>query len=312
MKKYRAIFCGAEQHIRYVYSEKHFDQIREITDLMPEILTPSNFDSLDLSGVEVIFSTWGMMNFTEEQLEKMPSLKAVFYAAGATDYFARSLFKKNIKVVSAWIANAIPVAEFTVAQIILSMKNYFSNSWSNRVTGPGNYGETVALLGAGAISSKVKELLQNFHLNVITVPSRKEKRTISLEEAFKTAYVISNHLPDREDNKKVITREMFLSMRKGATFINTGRGAQIDEEGMCEVLALRPDLTALLDVTYPEPPAENSPLYTLKNVKMTSHIAGSVNDEVFRMSEYMIEEYKKFANDEPLSFEVKEEMLLTH
>lgn len=312
MKKYRAIFCGAEQHIHYVYSEKHFDEIRKITDLMPEIVTASNFDSFDLTDVEVIFSTWGMMSFTEEQLKKMPSLKAVFYAAGATDYFARPLFKKNIKVVSAWKVNAIPVAEFTVAQIILSMKNYFSNSWSNRVIGPGNYGEKVALLGAGAISSKVKDLLQNFHLDVITIPSRKENRTISLEEAFKTAYVISNHLPDREDNKKVITKEMFLSMRKGATFINTGRGAQIDEEGMCEVLALRPDLTALLDVTYPEPPAENSPLYTLKNVKMTSHIAGSVNDEVFRMSECMIDEYKKFANEEPLTCEVREEMLLTH
>lgn len=315
MKKMKAVFvCAKKETVDYVYSEAQRKQIAEVTDLMPEIVNAGNFDSVDLKDVEVIFSTWGMMNFTGEQLDRMPNLKAVFYGAGATDYFARPLLARGIKVISAWKANAIPVAEFVLAQIILSMKNYFSNNWNNKFAGPGCYGETVALIGAGAISSKLQEMLKvlNMNLNVLVIPSRPERRTISLEEAFRTAYVVSNHLPNREDNQKVLTRELFASMRQGATFINTGRGAQVDEAGLIEVLKARPDLTALLDVTFPEPPEAGSELYTLPNVRLTTHIAGSLNDEVHRMADYVIGDYLHFAAGEPLEHEVTEEMLMTH
>lgn len=313
MKKMKAVFvCAKKETVDYVYSEAQRKQIAEVTDLMPEIVNAGNFDSVDLKDVEVIFSSWGMMNFTGEQLDRMPNLKAVFYGAGATDYFARPLLARGIKVISAWKANAIPVAEFVLAQIILSMKNYFSNNWNNKFAGPGCYGETVALIGAGAISSKLQEMLKVLNLNVLVIPSRPERRTISLEEAFRTAYVVSNHLPNREDNQKVLTREMFASMRQGATFINTGRGAQVDEAGLIEVLKARPDLTALLDVTFPEPPEAGSELYTLPNVRLTTHIAGSLNDEVHRMADYVIGDYLHFAAGEPLEHEVTEEMLMTH
>lgn len=313
MKKLKAVFvCAKKETVDYVYSEAQRKQIAEVTDLMPEIVNAGNFDSVDLKDVEVIFSTWGMMCFTDEQLDRMPNLKAVFYGAGATDYFARPLLARGIKVISAWKANAIPVAEFVLAQIILSMKNYFSNNWNNKFAGPGCYGETVALIGAGAISSKLQEMLKVLNLNVLVIPSRPERRTISLEEAFRTAYVVSNHLPNREDNQKVLTKELFASMRQGATFINTGRGAQVDEAGLIEVLKARPDLTALLDVTFPEPPEAGSELYTLPNVRLTSHIAGSLNDEVHRMADYVIGDYLHFAAGEPLEHEVTEEMLMTH
>lgn len=313
----KALFIS--QMVNTVYSEEQRQQVAQLTDLMPEIVTKDNFDSIDVSEVEVIFSTWGMMNFTPEQLDRMPKLKAVFYAAGATDYFARPLLERGIKVFSAWLANAVPVAEFTVAQILLSMKNYFNHTaalkckerWNREGIGPGAYGETVALIGAGAISTKVQELLKGYNLKVIVIPSRKERRTISLEEAFRTAYVVSNHLPNREDNQKVLTKEMFASMRHGATFINTGRGAQVDEEGMCEVLAARPDLTALLDVTCPEPPEEGSPLYTLPNVHLSAHIAGSWNDEFHRMADYMIDEYKRYIAGEAPMYEITEKILMT-
>ncbi len=313
----KAIFISSM--VNTVYTAEQRQKIAELTDLMPEIVEAQNFDSFDLSDVEVIFSTWGMMNFTPEQLDRMPKLKAVFYAAGATDYFARPLLKRGIRVFSAWLANAVPVAEFTVAQILLSMKNYFNHTaalkckenWTREKIGPGAYGETVALIGAGAISTKVQELLKGYNLNVIVIPSRKERRTISLEEAFRTAYVVSNHLPNREDNQKVLTKEMFASMRQGATFINTGRGAQVDEEGMCEVLKDRPDLTALLDVTCPEPPENDSPLYKLPNVHLSAHIAGSWNDEFHRMADYMIEEYNRYVAGEEALYEITEKVLMT-
>ena len=288
---------------------------------MPGILNADSFENgTDLSELQVIFSTWGMINFSNEQLSKMPKLEAVFYAAGATDAFAGPLLKNNIHLFSAWQANAVPVAEFTVAQIVLSMKNYFAHTaslkkreaWTHDLLGPGSYGETVALLGAGAISKRVQNMLRAMDLNVIVVPSRKENRTVSLEEVFRTAYVISNHLPNREDNQKVLTEEMFASMRPGATFINTGRGSQVDEEGLIRVLQKRPDLTALLDVTDPcEPPAENSLLYSLDNVHLSAHIAGACKDEVHRMADYMIEEFIRYSTGEELRYEISEQLLMT-
>lgn len=319
MKKIEVAFlCRDEAKIPAVYGQANMDRIARLADVYPGIITDKNFESADLSRVECLFSTWGMMSFTDAQLDRMPNLKVVFYAAGATDAFCRPLFSRGIHVISAWRANAIPVAEFAVAQIILGLKNYFQqarnlrtrSAWKNK-SGPGAYGKTVALLGAGMISGHVQKLLKSYDLNVIVVPSRKEKRTISLEEAFATSQVVSNHFPNRDDNVGILTGKMFASMPENGVFINTGRGRQINEAEFCEVLQARPDLTALLDVTWPEPPAEDSPLYRLPNVFLSPHIAGSLNNEWKRMAEYMIEEFQRYLAGEKFQHEVTESMLIS-
>ena len=222
-------------------------------------------------------------------------------------------------VVSAWQANAIPVAEFTFSQILLGLKGFYHNNRVLRETrkfsfdgaGPGAYGEEVALLGAGAISSRVQRFLENCDVKVTVMPSHPERRTVSLDELFRRAFVISNHLPDRADNRKVITRAHFESMRPGAVFINTGRGAQVDEEAMLDVMESRPDLTALIDVTDPEPPSPDSRLFTLPNVYLSGHIAGSWNDEVHRMADFVVAELERFLAGESLLYQVHESMLIT-
>jgi len=83
------------------------------------------------------------------------------------------------------------------------------------------------------------------------------------------------------------------------------------ENDLIAVLRERPDLTAVLDVTYPEPPAPDSPFYTLPNCFLTPHIAGSSGNEVRRMASYMMEEYEAFTIGKPCRFEVTEKMLET-
>ena len=100
-------------------------------------------------------------------------------------------------------------------------------------------------------------------------------------------------------------------MPKYSTFINTGRGAQVCENELCKVLYSREDITALLDVTDPEPPLEDHPFYHLKNCFLTPHIAGSAGNEVRRMGEYMLEEYRNFIQNKPCKYEVTLEMLKT-
>ncbi len=314
-----AFLCANPGMIDRVYGNGRRERVGELADVLPEIVTPERFNRIDLRNVEYLFSTWGMMHFSEDQLNRMPNLKTVFYAAGATDSFSRPLMKRGIHVISAWKANALPVAEFTAAQVILGLKGYFR--LARRMRGPGlatqadvgcgSYGKTVTLLGAGAISSHTAGLLKAYDLKVVTVPSRPERRTVSLEEAFASSQVVSNHLPDRDDNVGVLNGKLFESMPENAVFINTGRGRQVNEEEMIAVLEKRPDITALLDVTFPEPPLQGSKLYTLENVFLSPHIAGSLNDELFRMSDYVIADFKRTLAGEPFEYEVNESILLT-
>lgn len=321
------VLCGGG--INYVYGKGRREQVGRLTQLHPEVVTTENFEAQfpALSETEVIFSTWGMPKLTAQQVARMPKLRAVLYAAGSIKAFARPFLEAGVSVCSAVKMNAVPVAEFCVGQILLSMKGYFRNTREYRSSdyaargfkGPGNYGDTVALIGMGAIGRKTLELLAPFDLRKLVVSNYldpEEARQlgaekVTIEEAFARGFVISNHLADLPTNKNVINATLLRSMRQGATFLNTGRGAQVDEEALVEVLRERPDLTALLDVTEPEPPVAGSPLFSLPNISLTTHLAGAWNDEVLRMGDAMIAEYKALRDGKPLQHSITLEKLET-
>ncbi len=315
--------------VDYIYGTERVEKIASLTNFHPVRVTSENLEEElpKLRDVEVIFSCWGMLPLTAEQLNQMPNLKAVFYAGGSVNGFAKPLLERGITLCNAVEANAIPVAEFCLAQILLACKGAYRNSqlcrqgpWkkSEMPVGKGVYGETVALLGIGAISRHLLRLLRPLNLRIVAASNylaeaeAKEMgidALVSIEEAFRDGYVVSNHLADKPSNKGILTKELFASMRQGATFINTGRGAQVDEGGMLDVLEVRPDLTALLDVQHPEPPAIGSRLFSQPNVHMTSHIAGSTNDEVQRMADYVLEDFQRWLRNEPLLYAVEPELL---
>ena len=315
--------------VEYIYGAERLKKIATLSDFHPVRVTAENLEAElpKLQEVETIFSCWGMLPLTSAQLDQMPNLKVLFYAGGSVNGFAKPFLERGITVCNAVEANAIPVAEFCLAQILLSCKGVYLNSelcrkgpWkqSEMPVGKGVYGETVALLGIGAISRHLLRLLRPFNLRIVAVSnylSAEEAKAmgidkrVSIEQAFREGYVISNHLADKPSNKGVLRREHFESMRQGATFINTGRGAQVDEEGMLDVLEQRPDLTALLDVQHPEPPPAGSRLFAQPNVYLTSHIAGSTNDEVQRMADFMLDDFQRWLRGEPLLYAVKPELL---
>ena len=156
---------GAREKINYVYTQAQQQEIAEISELLPDVYGADDILAGKLAETEVIFATWGMPALTAEMMDKMPKLQAIFYGAGATDSFARACFARNVKVFSAWQANAIPVAEFCLAQILLGLKGYFryvrtlncKERFNHQLAGPGCYGEKVALIGAGAILPGVSE-----------------------------------------------------------------------------------------------------------------------------------------------------------
>lgn len=324
-----AIFCDRQGNLDNVYKMGRLEMVSSMTDLYPHVITTQNFDDHEkaLKDIEVVFSTWGMPLLKEEQIDKLKSLKALFYAAGSVKAFAKPYIQKGITVMSAWAANAVPVAEFTLAQILLSTKGYFRNTSDRKCLrgqsntllfkGPGNFGETISLLGCGMVGRKLIELLKGFNLHVIVYdPYLKDETAnmlgvekVSLEDAFTKGYVVSNHTPDIPATKGLITGRLFELMREHATFINTGRGATVVENDMIAVLKKRPSLTALLDVTWPEPPPADSEIYTMPNVILSGHIAGSLGDETVRMADYCIEQFKAYAKGAKMKYTVNLEDL---
>lgn len=304
-----------------VYGLGRRQEVEELTDMYPQIISGENFEkhAADLADLEVIFATWGMPHLTGEQVDRMPKLKALFYAAGATP-FRGPFVDRGVTVCSATAANAIPVAEFTLMQIMMCLKGVMANMAActsrenifgkNNFTGKGVYGARVTLLGRGSIVRCLLELLEKVTLDVRVIGSRELMKDRSvLDEIFAESAVVSNHLPNRDDNQHIIGKRHFEVMPHGASFINTGRGAQVDEAGLAEVFAARPDLTAMLDVQHPEPPLEGSPLYTLPNVHLTTHIAGAFGDETVRMADYVISDFKRWLKNENLQYEVTADML---
>lgn len=330
----KAIFlCKNTDKIFRVFDTQTVTALQTLTDVTRKIYTKEEIlaEPARFAEVEIIFSTWGMPKFTEEEIATyLPHLKCVFYGAGTVQSFARPFLACGVKVFSAWAANAVPVAEMTVAQIVLANKGYHLTSRLCRESGyraaqaahkacRGNFGETVGIIGAGMIGRLVIQMLQTYKLNVLVfdpfLPDEKAAELgvekCDLATLFSRAFVVSNHLANNEQTKGMLCYDHFSRMRENAVFINTGRGAQVVEDDLVRVLRERADLTALLDVTDPEPPVEGHPFYTLSNCLLTPHIAGSAGDEVARMGEYMLAECRAYLSGDSTHFAVSEKMLET-
>ena len=317
------------QRLAEVYGRGRRTRLSKLTDLSAEVVDADGLaqGSEELATLQVIFSTWGMPRLSVDHLDRLSSLEAVFYAAGSVKGWAPSLLDRGVLVVSGWAANAVPVAEFSLAQILLSCKGYFRNTRecgspvaridSRPFRGRGVFGETVGIIGVGMVGRALCQLLRPFELEVIVCDPYLEEEeaaalgveSVSMEDVFQRSYVIGNHLPNLPSLRGVLNAALFSRMRENATFINTGRGAQVVEADLIETLGERPDLTALLDVTFPEPPPADSELYRLPNVQLSSHIAGSMNDEVVRMADFMIEEFIAWEAGKPLRYQVTRKLL---
>lgn len=303
-------------------------------DEPPRTFTRADVLAGSAADAEAAFSSWGMPSFTIDEIDShLPRLRALFYAAGSVQAFARPFLVRGVRVYSAWRENAVPVAEAAVSQILLANKGFFQACRRNRSKEahrqaqrffsafPGNFDCRVGLLGCGSIGRLVAQGLRAHRVETLvfdpflpdTDAAPLGVRKTSLEEIFATCQTISNHLANNARTQGMLGHALFSTMLPNATFLNTGRGAQVVEADLARALAEKPDRTAVLDVTWPEPPEDGSPLYALPNVFLTPHLAGSSGNEVRRMGEAMLEEFRTWRADPaaPSKREVTPEMLET-
>ncbi|MDR0495680.1 MAG: hypothetical protein LBG95_08670 [Treponema sp.] len=334
--KAKAIFIclGGSAGIEYTYSSDSRACLEEALDFASPFYKQEDLalHAAEWKDVEYLFSTWGMPELGEEQLKEFfPALKAIFYAAGSVQAFARPFLKRGVRVFTANEALSIPVIEFAAAQIYLANKGFFQAarlyheaSWeeAKKFSGgvPGNEGIAIGIIGAGRIGRGLIERLRGSRLainvfdpflNGDDAEKMRVKKVETLDELFSASFIISNHLANNEQTRGMLQYRHFTLMHDYGVFINTGRGAQVDEEGLVRAFTEKPTRTALLDVTWPEPVQPGHAFYGMKNIIISPHIAGAINNECVWLGEYIVEEFRRLGAGEALRSEVTEKMLLT-
>ncbi|XHR31162.1 MAG: hydroxyacid dehydrogenase [Chthoniobacteraceae bacterium] len=322
------LFCPPE-HREKVFPEAVLDEVaRASAEGRVAVVDPVRWrESRELlRTAKVIFATWGMPMMDGDFLEAAPDLRAVFYAGGSVKTFVTDrVWERGIVISSAWEANAIPVAEYSLATILLSLKRFWHFSRAMRYEDPrlqdtpipGAYRTKVGLVSLGAVGRATVRLLAAFDCRLFAYDpflsaadaNRLGVTLTSLEDLFRECDVISVHAPWLPETEGMIDGKLIASMKEGATLINTARGVVIAEAEMIAVLQERPDLSAVLDVTYPEPPAKDSVLRSLPNVVLTPHIAGSMGLEYTRVGGWLAAELRRYLNGEPLLHSVSRDML---
>lgn len=305
--------------VGYAVTDGHLDALARTGVLarrepMTDFADPTVADLL--AGTEVLFGHWGCPTLTAGALEAMPRLAMFAYAAGTVKWqVTDAVWDRGILVTSAAAANAVPVAEFAAAAIVLANKGFVWLSAAQRdpsievlidPTTLGNHAKRVGLVGASHVGRLTRDLLRPHDLEVAFFDpylSAEEAQSLDalvmpLDELCGWCDVLSIHAPDVESTKGMIGARELALLRDGTAVINTARGALIDAQAL-EAELVRGRLQAILDVTDPEPLPVDSPLRSLPNVVLTPHIAGAVGSETTRLADLAVREVQRFAAGEP-------------
>lgn len=329
--KHRVVFLHSHTLTERLYKPEHLERMRRVAELHfnPSPAGPSPEEAARLlSEAEVCVTSWGCPCLTEQILAAAPRLRLIIHAAGTVKgIVSDAVWERGIRVTSGAPALAVGVAETALGLMIASLKNMWELSQLTRRggwNGPERnrvrevYGITVGVVGAGHAGQHFIKLLQNFEVEVLVYdPVRSAEeiaalggKKVELEELLRRSDVVSVHAPALPQTRHMFNRETFRLMKDDAIFINTARGWLVNEEDLVQELQ-KGRFWACIDVTDPEPPAPDSPLRTLPNVTLLPHIAGSVNNGLYRLGRYVAEEVERYAAGEPAVNEVRREQLAT-
>ncbi len=328
----KALFV-IEDRVRWrVYPDDLLEAFSEHVEVIAPPQTKAQLaqNPAPLREAELLITTWGCPRLDAEFLDDAPRLKAVFYGAGSVKYFVTdAMWERGIRLTHAADGIAQSVVDFVLAQILLSLKGMWSEvarvKREQRFR-PKDFAylgirdAVVGLIGLGVVGRKLIPLLQPFGIRILahdpyaSAADEEELslKLVNLEKLFSSCAVVSLHAPWLPETVGMIHRGLLERMPPHSTFINSARGALVREDDLIAVLRERPDIYALLDVSYPEPPVADSPLYDQPNLILTPHIAGPVGvNDSRRLGEMMLNELILYLRTGELRFEVTRDRLAT-
>jgi phosphoglycerate dehydrogenase-like enzyme len=301
-------------------------RLRGIVDVAADLVLDdftTDLAAAALSDVDVLVTGWGCPPVTESVLRDAPKLAAIVHTGGSVKaHVTPACWARGVVVSSAAAANALPVAEFTVASVLLAAKSARAIERQYRTRraqidllvehpGIGTYRRRVGVVGASRIGRRVIELLRLFDFEVslydpyvaAAEADRLGVRRVDLPDLLRGNDIVTLHAPSLPGTQHMIDRAGLASMRDGATLINTARGALVDQEALVAELATG-RINAVIDVTEPEVLPPSSPLYELPNVILTPHIAGAQGNELHRLGTCAVDETARYAAGVPFAYPV--------
>lgn len=314
----RAAFSMAPDMVDRFFGT-HMERLRALVDVEPTVITDfSTVDEHALAGTDILITGWDAPRLDENVLDRMPNLHAVVHAAGSVKaHVAPAVWSRGILVSAAGSLNAVPVAEYTLAMMILAAKRALPLAGEYRRVREfidvgrrsyeiGTNGMPVAVIGASATGMALLERLRILDLRPCVYDPYVDHATIarfgaqkvSLDEAMRCP-IVSIHAPSTPETTRMISAPQLALMPDGGTLINTARGSLLDHEALlAEVRCGR--LFAVLDVTDPEPLPAGHDFYDSPHVLLTPHIAGSHGNELARLGGAAVDEIERVVNGQSL------------
>ncbi|GIF41802.1 glycerate dehydrogenase [Actinoplanes xinjiangensis] len=314
-----AVFAMASWARDGAFPPDVMDRLCRLVDLDPA-LTLTTFDApaatTALRHADILITGWGCPRVGGAVLRAAPRLRACVHAAGSVKRLLDPVvFQRGLTVSSAADANAVPVAEYTIAMLVLAAKQALTLSRQYGSTGRmpgvppagGLLGATVGVVGASRIGRMVLARLTDFGVTRLlhdpTIPPEQAARLgaepVDLDELCRRSDLLTVHAPALPQTRHLLDDRRLALMPDGAVLINTARGSLVDTAALLRHCA-GGRISAVLDVTDPEPLPPGHPLLSLPNVHITPHLAGAQGREMRRLGEFATAEIDRLLNGRPL------------
>lgn len=319
-----------------VLRDDHIERLRNACALLGDVPCRTYEDlGAETAEVEILITSWGCPRLRAEVVDRFPRLRLVAHLAGSVKGFVdEEIWRRGIQVTNAVAAQAVPVAEFTLAAILFANKRVFPlrdayrqhrmlpddsplwKAWRGRGVELGNYRKHVGIVGASHVGRKVIELARPLDLTLLVYdPYLTENEALELgavkaglAELLSQSDVVTLHAPLLAETREMIGAGELALMKDGATLINTARGGLVDQGALTMELA-NGRLFALLDTTLPEDLPADSLLFELDNVILTPHVAGAQGREGERLADLVADELERFRRGDALRHAVRLEHL---
>jgi phosphoglycerate dehydrogenase-like enzyme len=243
-----------------------------------------------------------------EQFAQMPGLKVIQTLSAGVDRLLRYV-PAGVTVCDAGGTRDIPVAEWVLAAILAATKTLpelrdrqREHRWEWRRSSE-LAGDTVMILGYGAIGAAVEARLAPFEVDLIRVARHARPGVHSvdeLESLLPRAEIVVVLLPLTRTTTGLLDAGLLGRMRPGALLVNAARGPIVDTQALLELVQTK-HLRAALDVTDPEPLPPNHPLWDEPGVLITPHFAGDTLAAERRAFVLVGEQVRRYVRGEPLA-----------
>lgn len=318
-----------ESHLQATFNSHLLTRLRSLGELA---IAPTATNHLDhrvrdlIAEAQIIVTGTGTAKLDRNVLAGAPNLHAIIHAAGSLRPIVDlDAYDQGLKFSSQAALNAVPVAEYTLAMILLELKGVHgiekiyrrarqSIDVDNLLAHQGVYNRQVGVISASSIGRRVIEYLQLFELDVVLYDpfvtaeeaTQLGTRLVELETLLSTSDLVTLHSPLLPETVGMIGASELALLRDQAILINTARGALIDQNALIKELQTG-RIRAVIDVTDPEIPPKDSPLWDLDNLILTPHVAGSRGLELCRIGQGVVDEIERYVQGKVFLHEIGRE-----